>query len=127
MRAAGDAVPGSPGAMPPGAWAADEDARRRGRVEMSKLGRPGGLDGWTTDLAQHEAVRELILEVLGAVRHPVLLKDLVAEAQGRLGDDPRFPGGRLRNDTIYMKVDLEARGALLRLPQRVELATRPSG
>lgn len=39
------------GTVPASAWEADERARARGRVEMFNATRPGGLDGWTMDLA----------------------------------------------------------------------------
>lgn len=53
----------------------------------------------------------------------LLLKDLVAISQERLGDHPAFPGGRMKNITTYVKVDLEARREIERVegakPQRV--------
>ena len=51
---------------------------------------------------------------------------LVAVTQVRFGDHPAFPGGRLRNHCTYVKVDLEARGLVERLPksspQRIRLS-----
>ena len=47
----------------------------------------------------------------------ILLKDLVAMAQERLGDHELFPGGRLRNYVTYTKVDLEARCEVERVPR----------
>ena len=114
--------------VPRSAWAADEVARRRGRVEMFNATRPGGLDGWTMDLAQYELLRGHILDVLKDPVHDdgsVLLKDLVASTQAAFGEHPAFPNGRLRNYCTYTKVDLEARGLVERLPgsgaQRVRL------
>jgi hypothetical protein len=112
--------------VPPEAWEADERARReRGRVEMFNAGRPGGLDGWTMDLRQYEAMRELLLEELADGERP--LKELVAAADARYGGGHElFPKGRTRNYLTSTKVDLEARGELERVPgskpQRVRLA-----
>ncbi|MGQ7295579.1 DUF6958 family protein [Quadrisphaera sp. KR29] len=107
------------GLVPPSAWAADEQARARGRVAVFNAGRPGGLDGWTMDARQYAALRELILEVLAeAGPDGVLLKDLVARTQAELGEHELFPKGRLRNYCTFTKVDLEARGLVRRLPVR---------
>ena len=112
--------------VPDSAWEADERARARGRVEIFNATRPGGLDGWTMDLRQYELVRQHILETLeDAGPDGMPLKALVETTQARFGDDPAFPGGRLRNYCTYTKVDLEARGLVERLPgsgaQRVRL------
>jgi hypothetical protein len=113
--------------LPPEAWEADADARARGRVAMFNLGRPHGLDGWTMDLRQYEAVREVILRTLDALGGEALLKDLVAAGQAELGDTELFPKGRLTNYVRFTKVDLEARGEVERVPgsspQRVRLAS----
>ncbi len=103
------------GPVPQAAMEADRRARERGRVEMLDATRPGGMDGWTMDRRQYELLRALILEVVD--EDGVLLKDLVAQAQARLGDHERFPGGRLRNSVTYAKVDLEARCEVERLPR----------
>lgn len=112
--------------MPESAWAADEEARRRGRVQMFNATRPGGLDGWTMDTEQYALLRALVLEMVDD--DGVLLKDLVAAAQARYGTHPAFPGGRLGNYCIYTKVDLEARCLVERVPgsgpQRLRRATR---
>ncbi len=103
------------GPVPEAALRADREARARGRVEILNATRPGGMDGWTMDGRQYELLRELILdEVRG---NGVLLKDLVAVAQERLGEHELFPGGRLRNYVTYTKVDLEARCEVERLPR----------
>lgn len=52
------------GPVPASAWAADDLARRRGRVEMFNASRPGGLDGWTMDETQYRLMREHILGYL---------------------------------------------------------------
>jgi hypothetical protein len=115
------------GPVPESAWAADADARRRGRVQMFNAARPGGLDGWTMDLEQYELVREHILGMLDD--EGVLLADVVAAAQARFGRHPAFPGGRLRNYCTFTKVDLEARCLIERVPgsgpQRLRLRGDP--
>lgn len=114
--------------VPHSAWAADELARQRGRVEIFNATRPGGLDGWTMDLEQYELVRGHLLAVLADADGPMLLKDLVASTQAALGEHPAFPNGRLRSYCSYTKVDLQARGLVERLPgsgpQRVRLVRR---
>lgn len=52
------------GPVPPEAWAADAEARARGRVEIFNATRPGGLDRWTMDLRQYELMRAHILDFL---------------------------------------------------------------
>ena len=107
------------GPVPDSAWAADAEARARGRVEVFNATRPGGLDGWTMDAAQYELMRAPVLdtvdELVGA-DGSVLLRDVVAAAQERYGAHPLFPGGRLRNYCTYTKVDLEARCEIERVP-----------
>ena len=114
------------GPVDPTAWAADNSARQRGRVEIFNATRPKGLDGWTMDLTQYELIRGHIIDALGdAGPNGLLLKDLIDSTQARLSDHPAFPKGRLRNYTTYTKVDLEARELIARLPksspQRVRL------
>ncbi len=119
IRRVGTARDPHGGPVPESAWAADAQARERGRVEVFNATRPGGLDGWTMDLRQYEAVRAVVLEAIDAHAGPdgtVALKDVVAVAQARLGDDPLFPGGRLTNYVRYTKVDLEARCEVERVP-----------
>ncbi len=114
------------GPVPDSAWAADEEARARGRVQMFNATRPGGLDGWTMDAEQYALMRAHILEMVDD--DGVLLKDLVAAAQARYGSHPAFPRGRLRNYCTYTKVDLEARCLIERVPgsgpQRLRRVTR---
>ncbi len=119
------------GPVPEPAWAADDLARQRGRVEMFNASRPGGLDGWTMDLTQYELMRGHILAMAGeAGPEGVLLKELVAAAQTEYSTHPAFPKGRLRNYCTFTKVDLEARGLIERLSgpgsQRIRL-TAPAG
>lgn len=108
------------GPVPDDAWELDAETRaERGRVQIFNATRPGGLDGWTMDLAQYEAVRELILEVVDDDAGPdgtVKLQHVVDVAQERLGDHELFPKGRLTNDVRYTKTDLEARCEIERIP-----------
>ena len=107
--------------VPPEAWAADEAARARGRVQVFNATRPGGLDGWTMDLRQYELLRMHVLDTideLADAEGTVALKDLVETAQERYAAHPLVPGGRLRNYVTYTKVDLEARGEVERVTGR---------
>ena len=114
------------GPVPDSAWAADEEARARGRVQMFNATRPGGLDGWTMDAEQYALVRAHILEMVDD--DGVLLRDVVAAAQARFGTHAAFPRGRLRNYCTFTKVDLEARCLIERVPgpgpQRLRRITR---
>lgn len=107
--------------VPEAAWEADAEARRsKNRVEVFNATRPGGLDGWTMDVDEHEAVRQLILDLLtneAADDGTMLLKDVVAAAQERFGSDPVFPKGRLTNYVRYTKTDMEARCEVERIPR----------
>ena len=109
------------GPVPDAAWDADAAARaEKGRVEIFNATRPGGLDGWTMDLDQYEAVRSVILETIddkAGTDGTIPLKQVVAAAQARLGDDPLFPNGRLTNYVRYTKTDLEARCEVERIPR----------
>ena len=108
------------GPVPPEAWAADEAARARGRVEILNATRPGGMDRWTMDERQYELMRGHILDFIDEHAGPdgsVLLKDVVEAAQERYATHPLFPGGRTRNYCTYTKVDLEARCEIERLPR----------
>ena len=49
------------------AWAADAEARSRGRVMMFNATRPDDMDGWTMAIGQYELMREHILD-MGIVR-----------------------------------------------------------
>ena len=109
------------GPVPDAAWELDEATRRdKGRVQIFNATRPGGLDGWTMDVDQYEAVRTLILEMLEDDADDdgtLLLKSVVAEAQDRFGGGhPLFPKGRLTNYVRYTKTDMEARCEIERIP-----------
>ncbi|HXV92157.1 MAG TPA: hypothetical protein VD813_02570 [Pseudonocardia sp.] len=106
--------------MPEEAWHADAEARGRGRVAIFNATRPGGLDGWTMDLAQYELMRAHILDTIDDHAGPdgtVLLRDVVDAAQERYSTHALFPRGRVRNYCTYTKVDLEARGEIERVPR----------
>jgi hypothetical protein len=109
------------GPVPEAAWLADELARARGRVAVFNATRPDGLDGWTMDLRQYELMRAHILDMIDEhadADGAVALRDVVAAAQDRYGAHPLFPGGRTRNYCTFVKVDLEAREEVERVPGR---------
>lgn len=117
----GIARDGHAGPVPAAAWAADAEARKRGRVEIFNATRPGGLDGWTMDEAQYELMRAHILDMIeqasdedGTIR----LQAVVDAAQDRYGSHVLFPNGRLTNYVRYTKVDLEARREIERVPNK---------
>ena len=90
------------------------------------LGADGEPLGWTYDATQYALVRAAIddaLDAAGDADGVVLLKDVVAFVQDRLGDHERFPSGRLTNAARYVAADLQGRGALVRVgtgsPQRL--------
>ena len=109
------------GPVPDTAWEADKKARaEKGRVEIFNATRPGGLDGWTMDQDQYQAVHDLILEMIddhaddsGAIR----LQAVVDAAQDRYGNHELFPKGRLTNYVRYTKTDMEARCEVERIPR----------
>ncbi|MFN7148996.1 MAG: DUF6958 family protein [Microthrixaceae bacterium] len=108
------------GPVPEAAWAKDADSRQtKSRVEIFNATRPGGLDGWTMDADQYQAVHDLILETIdqdadddGTVR----LQNVVDTIQSVLGDHELFPKGRLTNYVRYTKTDMEARCEIERIP-----------
>lgn len=108
------------GPVPSEAWDQDAATRERsGRVEIFNATRPGGLDGWTMDAAQYQAVHDLILEVIDADADDdgtVALQHVVTVVQERLGDSDLFPNGRLTNYVRYTKTDMEARCEVERIP-----------
>jgi hypothetical protein len=109
------------GPVPEAAWARDTETRRRtGRVEIFNATRPGGLDGWTMDAAQYQAVHDLILEIVDDDADPdgtVALQHVVDTVQQRLGGSELFPKGRLTNYVRYTKTDMEARCEIERVPR----------
>jgi hypothetical protein len=89
-------------------------------VEIFNATRPGGLDGWTMDAAQYQAVHDLILEVVdddADADGTVALQHVVDVVQDRLGDSELFPKGRLTNYVRYTKTDMEARCEIERIPR----------
>jgi len=116
------------GPVSPAAWAADDAARRRGRVAIFNATRPDGLDGgWTMDEQIYELMRAHILAMIDEEADPdgtIALKQVVEEAQRRYSDHPLFPKGRVRNYCTFTKVDLEARCEIERVarssPQRIQ-------
>ncbi len=116
------------GPVSPVAWAADDAARRRGRVAIFNATRPDGLDGgWTMDEKIYELMRTHILAMIDEEADPdgtIALKFVVEEAQRRYCDHPLFPKGRVRNYCTFTKVDLEARCEIERVirasPQRIQ-------
>lgn len=104
------------GPVPDSAWDLDRVTRQRnGRVQIFNATRPGGLDGWTMDQRQYDAVHDLILQIIdddGSVK----LQHIVDTVQQRLGDSELFPGGRLTNYVRYTKTDMEARCEVERIP-----------
>jgi hypothetical protein len=115
------------GPVSPVAWAADDAARRRGRVAIFNATRSGGLDGgWTMDQQIYQLMRAHILAMIDDEADPdgtIALKRVVDEAQRRYREHPLFPKGRVRNYCTFAKVDLEARCEIERVtgssPQRI--------
>lgn len=109
------------GPVPAAAWAADAEARQeRGRVEIFDATRPGGLDGRTMDLAQYEAMRTHILEMIddeAADDGTIRLQLVVDAAQDRFGNHELLPNGRLTDSVRYTKTHLEARCEVERIPR----------
>ncbi len=108
------------GPVPDSAWERDAETRRAtGRVEIFNATRPGGLDGWTMDADQYQAVHDLILDLIDDDADPdgtVRLQHVVDTIQDRLGASELFPKGRLTNYVRYTKTDMEARCEIERIP-----------
>ena len=107
------------GPVPESAWAADAEARGRGRVEIFNATRPGGLDNWTMDEGIWDLMRSHILEMIDEESDEdgsIALKAVVTAAQDRYSRHPLFPKGRVRNYCTFTKVDLEARCEIERVP-----------
>lgn len=115
------------GPVPKAAWAKDAEARRtKGRVEIFNATCPGGLDGWTMDEAQYQAVHDLILETIDQLADDdgtVRLQLVVDAVQAAFGGSELFPKGRLTNYVRFTKTDMEARCEIERVtgssPQRI--------
>ncbi len=109
------------GPVPESAWDADAVSRAdKGRVEIFNATRPGGLDGWTMDQHQYQAVHDLILEMIddhadggGTIK----LQTVVDAVKDRYGNHKLFPKGRLTNYVRYTKTDMEARCEVQRIPR----------
>lgn len=108
------------GPVPASAWQADEAARARGRVVIFNAARPGGLDGgWTMDERIWTLMREHVLRTIDDLADDdgtVALSTVVDLAQQRYGQHELFPKGRVRNCATFVKVDLEARCEVERVP-----------
>lgn len=88
-------------------------------MQIFNATRPGGLDGWTMDLDQYQAVHDLILEIIEDDADDdgtVSLQHIVDEIQERLAGSGLFPKGRLTNYVRYTKTDMEARCLVERIP-----------
>ncbi|MBG6056370.1 hypothetical protein IWX81_002807 [Salinibacterium sp. CAN_S4] len=115
------------GPVSPVAWAADDAARRKGRVAIFNATRPDGLDGgWTMDEHIYLLMRAHILRMIDEeadMDGTIGLKHVVEEAQRRYSTHALFPKGRVRNYCTFTKVDLEARCEIERVatstPQRI--------
>jgi hypothetical protein len=109
------------GPVPESAWQADAESRtEKGRVEIFNATRPGGLDGWTMDQDQYQAVHDLILEMVDDHADPdgtIKLQEVVSAAQDRFCNHELFPKGRLTNYVRYTKTDMEARCEVERIPR----------
>ena len=109
------------GLVPDEAWQRDAETRRRtGRVEIFNATRPGGLDGWTMDAAQYQAVHDLILGIIdddADADGTIALQHVVDTIQDRLGTSDLFPNGRLTNYVRSTKTDMEARCEIERIPR----------
>lgn len=108
------------GPVPDAAWQLDRDTRlRTGRAQVFNATRPGGLDGWTMDTAQYQAVHDLILDIIDDDADQdgtVPLQHVVDTIQDRLRHSELFPKGRLTNYVRYTKTDMEARCEIERIP-----------
>lgn len=107
------------GPVPDAAWAADAEARARGRVEIFNAIKADGMDHWTMDLGQYDLMRAHILDTIDDFADEdgaVLLQLVVQAAQDRYATHSLFPKGRVRNYCTFTKVDLEARCEIERVP-----------
>ncbi len=109
------------GPVPAEAWERDAETRKRaGRVEIFNATRPGGLDGWTMDLDQYQAVHDLILQIIDDYADEdgtISLQFVVDTIQAQLNASLLFPKGRLTNYVRYTKTDMEARCEIERIPR----------
>lgn len=109
------------GPVPAAAWDLDARTRaERGRVQVFNATKADGLDGWTMDVSQWQAMRDHILEMIDAhagADGSVALQLVVEAARDRFAGHPLFPKGRVTNYVRYTKVDLEARCEVERVPK----------
>ena len=97
---------------------------------MRSAVRADGYETWTIELAQYDAMREVILRSIEDLDdgNGVPLKALIAAAETELTGHPRFPSGRFTNWVRFVKVDLECEGVIERVdhrsPQRLQLVAR---
>ncbi|MEN0066759.1 MAG: hypothetical protein AAGA48_31800 [Myxococcota bacterium] len=97
------------------------EAWLRGRALILNANKPGYSEAFTIAAEQYVLLRQVILDAVDSLADDdgeVLLKSVVAMTQAELGDHPAFPTGRTTNYTRYTKTDLEARGELIRIPNR---------
>jgi hypothetical protein len=103
------------------------DIHPAGRRRLRSAVRSDGYETWTIELAQYEALRELILRSLVDLDDGdgVELRTLVAVAEAELTGHQRFPSGRFTNWIRFVEVDLGCEGVLERVgrssPQRVRM------
>ncbi|MEM9492342.1 MAG: hypothetical protein AAGC55_24560 [Myxococcota bacterium] len=95
------------------------EAWSRGRALILNANKPSYSEAFTVQCDQYRAVRTAIFDIVDSradVAGEVALKTIVAAVQDRLGSSPLFPHGRMTNYARYIKVDMEARGELERIP-----------
>ena len=110
------------GPVPDSAWerGTPRPDEPRAAVEIFNATRPGGLDGWTMDADQYQAVHDLILDIIDDDADPdgtIRLQHVVDTIQDRLGASELFLNGRLTNYVRYTKTDMEARCEIERIPR----------
>lgn len=125
--------PPFPVLVPPEALARAAARRAEGRALLLNANKPGYSERFTIEAEQYDLVVDALMAGAAALMDDdgeVLLKELVAHVQATLEAHPRFPSGRLTNFARYVKVDLEARGQLLRVsgrsPQRLRYSPAAS-
>ncbi len=97
------------------------DAWTRDRALVLNANKPGYSESFTIAADQYTLLRSAILdgiEVLADENREASLQAVIAFVSERLHGHPSFPGGRFTNYVRYVKVDLEARGEVARVPGR---------
>ena len=113
-------MPPFPVLVPSDALDRSDVRRRNGRALLLNANKPGYSERFTIQVEQYDLVAAAVFEaatLCADANGEILLKDVVAHVQGKLEKHSLFPSGRLTNMTRYVKVDLEARGELLRVPK----------